>query len=82
MNDAQPAPINAWSSEKDVIFPCLYALLYVFDAMKPSDVKKHFSVPEVSGQTMFASLSRFLETEELSQDLHKRHLGGQLAYFV
>ena len=82
MNDTQSASINARTTEKDVVFSYLDALLDETDAMKPCDVKEHLAVPEVSCQSVFSSLSCLLETEELPQDLHERHFCGQLPYLV
>ena len=82
MVDAEPAAIDAGAAEEDVILVHLHALLDVADALEPSDIEEHLSVPEVAGQPVLAPLACFLEAAKLSHDLHEGHLRRQLAYLV
>ena len=82
MDDAQPSTINTWTSEENIVFPNLDTFLNVVDTMKPCNIQKHLTVPEMSCQPMLAPLSCFLKTEKLPQDLYERHIGGQFADLV
>ena len=82
MDDTQAASVNTWAAKEDIVPAKLDALLDESDSVEPCDVKEHLAVPEVACQVVLTSLSCLLETEELTQDLYERHLGGQLFYLI
>ena len=83
MSYLEPAPIDARFTEHDIVLPHLVMVIHILGAVEPHQVCNTLSVGEMSHNAFLACAHAVLfEAEYAPTQLHKRHVGLQLAYSV
>ena len=78
MSDAEPAVVNAWSAEDDVLFAHLIVLIDVLQPIEPDEVNHAMTIAEVGhGKLLTLACADFLVGKNLAFQLNKGHIGLQ-----
>ena len=79
MRELIATAIDAWLAEHDVFHTHLVLLVNILRTVEPHEVYYPMSVAEVAYNALLArSLTELLERQNLSFQLHERHIGLQL----
>ena len=69
-------------AEDYIVCTHLVSFLYIADAVEPNQIHQHIAIRKVGNQMFFPARTCFLETQNLTFHLHKRHIRRQLIYHV